>query len=75
MYVIVKKTVFVTGFYMGMGFRHLPVVVAARRVYVGVVSVCNMYHNNRHNYTQIYCIYTLTTPIIMVHTCCRSSSA
>jgi hypothetical protein len=22
-----------------------------------------MYHNNRHNYTQIYCIYTLTTPI------------
>jgi hypothetical protein len=23
-----------------------------------------MYHNNRHNYTHLYCIYILTTPII-----------
>jgi hypothetical protein len=28
---------------------------------------CNMYHNNRHNYTQLYCIYTLTTPIHMTY--------
>jgi hypothetical protein len=25
--------------------------------------VCNMYHNNRHNYTPYTQIYTLTTPI------------
>jgi hypothetical protein len=29
--------------------------------------LCSMYHNNRHNYTQLYCIYTLTTPIYMIH--------
>jgi hypothetical protein len=35
-----------------------------------VSDACNMYHNNRHNYTQIYYIYTLTTPINMT---CTSS--
>jgi hypothetical protein len=25
-----------------------------------------MYHNNRHNYTQLYTIYTLTTPILNI---------
>jgi hypothetical protein len=27
----------------------------------------HLYHNNRHNYTKLYCIYTLTTPIYMIH--------
>jgi hypothetical protein len=30
------------------------------------VQVC-MYHNNRHNYTHLYCVYTLTTPINMTY--------
>jgi hypothetical protein len=30
-------------------------------------SLCNMFHNNRHNNTQLYSIYTLKTPIIVIH--------
>jgi hypothetical protein len=32
-----------------------------------VRAVCNMYHNNRHNYTQLYLLTTHTTPINMIH--------
>jgi hypothetical protein len=40
-----------------------------------LLAVCNMYHNNRHNYKQLYCIYTLKTPIIMTPTCAHSPHA
>jgi hypothetical protein len=52
--------------YMGMGFRHLPVwaVTPWQSETCTLALLVSMYHNNRHIYTQLYCIYTLTTPII-----------
>jgi hypothetical protein len=31
------------------------------------------YHKNRHNYTPLYCIYTLMTPIIMTPTFAKAA--
>jgi hypothetical protein len=56
--------------YVGKYYTHYtPVAICELRGWLGdpAIYVLGMYHNNIHNYTQLCCICTLTTPINMIH--------